>query len=53
VQNIGDKDSNVVHLRHRDGIDVIIQTTKDMFGGFGMVTLGGTSAGLQLKFSDT
>src|SRR6185369_1176462 len=53
VQNIGDKDSNVVHLRHRDGIDVLIQTTKDMFGGFGMVTLGGTSAGLQLRFSDT
>lgn len=53
VQNIGDKDSNVVHLRHRDGIDVIIQTTKDMFGGFGMVTLSGTSAGLQLRFSDT
>jgi hypothetical protein len=53
VQNIGDKDSNVVHLRHRDGIDVIIQTTKDMLGGFGMVTLGGTSGGLQLRFSDT
>ena len=53
VQNIGDKDSNVVHLRHRDGIDVIIQTTKDMFGGFGMVTLGGTSGWLQLRFSDT
>ena len=53
VQNIGDKDSNIVHLRHRDGIDVLIQTTKDMFGGFGMVTLGGTSAGLQLRFSDT
>lgn len=53
VQNIGDKDSNIVHLRHRDGIDVLIQTTKDMFGGFGMVTLAGTSAGLQLRFSDT
>jgi len=27
VQNIGDEKSNVVHLRHRDGIDVIIQCT--------------------------
>lgn len=53
VQNIGDAASNIVHLRHRDGIDVTLQVTKDMGGGFGMVTLAGTSAGLQLKFSDT
>ena len=53
VQNIGDANSNVVHLRHRDGIDVLLQVTKDMGGGFGMVTLAGTSAGLQLKFTDT
>jgi predicted dehydrogenase len=53
VQNIGDATSNIVHLRHRDGIDVVLQVTKDMAGGFGMLTLAGTSAGLQLKFSDT
>ena len=53
VQNIGDEKSNVVHLRHRDGIDVIIQCTKDMLGGFGMVTLAGTAGNLQLRFSDT
>jgi predicted dehydrogenase len=53
VQNIGDATSNIVHLRHRDGIDVVLQVTKDMSGGFGMLTLAGTSAGLQLKFSDT
>lgn len=53
VQNIGDASSNIVHLRHRDGIDVTLQVTKDMGGGFGMVTLAGTAAGLQLKFSDT
>ncbi len=32
VQNIGDARSNIVHLRHRDGIDVVIQCTKDMLG---------------------
>lgn len=53
VQNIGDAASNIVHLRHRDGIDVTLQVTRDMGGGFGMVTLAGTSAGLQLRFSDT
>jgi predicted dehydrogenase len=53
VQNIGDATSNIVHLRHRDGIDVVVQVTKDMVGGFGMMTLAGTSAGLQLRFADT
>jgi hypothetical protein len=53
VQNIGDAQSNIVHLRHGDGIDVLLQVTKDMGGGFGMVTLAGTAAGLQLRFSDT
>jgi predicted dehydrogenase len=53
VQNIGDAASNIVHLRHRDGIDVTLQVTKDMGGGFGMMTLAGTSSGLQLRFSDT
>lgn len=53
VQNVGDAASNIVHLRHRDGIDVTLQVTKDMGGGFGMVTLAGTSAGIQLRFSDT
>lgn len=53
VQNIGDAQSNVVHLRHGDGIDVLLQVTKDMGGGFGMVTLAGTAGGLQLRFADT
>jgi predicted dehydrogenase len=53
VQNIGSPTNNIVHLVHKEGADVLIQTTKDMFGGFGMVTLAGTSGGLQLKFSDT
>ena len=53
VQNVGDAASNVVHLRHRDGVDVLIQVTKDMLGGFGMLTLAGTSGNLQLRFADT
>ena len=53
VQNLGDADSNVVHLRHRDNVDVLIQVTRDMIGGFGMVTLAGTAGGLQLRFGDT
>ncbi len=53
VQNIGTTQSNVVHLRHRNDIDVLIQVTKDMLGGFGMVTLAGTAGNLQLRFADT
>lgn len=53
VQNIGDATNNIVHLRHRDGIDVTLAVIKDMGGGFGMVTLAGTHGGLQLRFSDT
>ena len=53
VQNVGDATSNVLHLRHRDDVDVLIQVTKDMFGGFGMVTLAGTAGNLQLRFADT
>lgn len=53
VQNIGDAQHNIVHLRHRDGVDVTLAVTKDMGGGFGMLTLAGTHGGLQLRFSDT
>ncbi len=53
VQNLGDVASNVVHLRHRDDVDVLIQVTRDMLGGFGMVTLAGTAGSLQLRFADT
>jgi hypothetical protein len=53
VQNIGDASNNIVHLRHRDNVDVLMQVTKDMYGGFGMITLAGTSGNLQLRFADT
>lgn len=55
VQNLGDSDgsNNIVHFRHRDNIDVLMQVTKDMLGGFGMVTLAGTAGGVQLRFADT
>jgi len=53
VESLGDAACNVVHLRHRDGVDVLIQVTKDMISGFGMLTLAGTAGGLQLRFDDT
>lgn len=53
VQNIGDREHNIVHLRHRDGVDVTIANIKDMAGAFGMMTLAGTHGGLQLRSTDT
>ncbi|MCF1742209.1 Gfo/Idh/MocA family protein [Paradevosia shaoguanensis] len=52
VQNIGDGGSNIVHLRHKDGVDVVLTVIPDLYGGFGLVTLAGTKANTQLKFFD-
>lgn len=53
VQNLGEGGSNIVHLRHRDGVDVSIAVIADMFGGFSLMTLGGTKGSTQLRFVDT
>ncbi len=53
VQNLGDVENNIVHLRHRDDVDVLVQVRKDMLGGFGTLTLAGTAGNLQLRFVDT
>ncbi len=46
-RNTGTAERNVVHFKHEKGIDVVVVVTKDMFGGFGLMTLCGT------KGSDT
>lgn len=53
VCNTGTESRNVVHLRHRDGIDVVITTTADQIGGSGLVTLAGTAGGVTLRSLDT
>jgi len=53
VRNTGTYERNVVHLKHECGADIIIPTTKDMFGAFGLMTLCGTSGSLDLKSKDT
>ncbi len=53
VRNIGDASRNVVHLTHRDGIDVVLTVTGDMTGGAGLITLAGTKGGVQLRMGDT
>lgn len=53
VRNTGTAERNVVHLRHRDGIDVVITTTHDQIGGSGFVTLAGTAGGVTLRSQDS
>jgi len=53
VQNTGKNDRNIVHLRHKSGVDINIASIYDMLGGFGMITLAGTKAGIQIRTNDT
>ena len=53
VQNTGINDRNIVHLRHKSGVDINIASIYDMLGGFGMITLAGTKAGIQIRTNDT
>ena len=53
IQNLGDKNRNIVHLNHSKGIDINIANVFDMIGGFGLVSLVGTKSGIQIKSNDT
>lgn len=53
VRNTGTYERNIVHLKHECGADIVIPTTKDMFGAFGNMLLCGTKDTLQLSSKDT
>jgi hypothetical protein len=51
--NTGSRDQNVVHFKHEKGIDVVCVASKDMYGGFGLLTLAGTKGSVQLGTMDS
>nr|WP_217598179.1 Gfo/Idh/MocA family oxidoreductase [Oceanicola granulosus] len=53
IRNTGDGARNILHLRHRDGIDVTLAVIRDLSGGAGLLTLAGTEGGVQLRSHDT
>ncbi len=53
ARNLGTKERNVVHLKHRRGIDVIIIANYDMFGGFGLLQIVGTTGHVNVFGGDT
>ena len=53
ARNTGTIDRNIVHFKHKDGIDVVVTANKDMYGGFGYLSLCGTQDSDQLSIKDT
>ncbi|MDP6439899.1 MAG: Gfo/Idh/MocA family oxidoreductase [Candidatus Brocadiia bacterium] len=53
ARNTGAIDRNIVHLKHERGVDVILVAIKDMYGGFGHLSVMGTKSDLQATVSDT
>lgn len=53
VRNTGTPDRNVVHLKHRRGVDVVVVASADMYGSFGCLQLCGTAGNAHAGFSDT
>ncbi len=53
IQNTGRKNRNFLHIRHKSSIDINIADIYDMYGGYGIVTLVGTSNNVQIQHKDT
>lgn len=53
VVNTGNHESNIIHIKHISGVEVVIPTIADMYGAFGAMLLCGTSDSVSLKFKDT
>jgi len=49
----GDDQSNVVHFRHEDRVDVVIAVIDDMYGGFACLNVYGTKGRLAAAHQDT
>ncbi len=53
VQNLSDGNDNMVFIKHKSGTKVQIPVIKDMYGGFGDMSLVGTGSSVYVKSSDT
>jgi predicted dehydrogenase len=52
VVNTGSNENNMVQIHHHSDVDVFIPVVRDMFGGFGCLTLYGTTGSLSARFTD-
>lgn len=51
--NTGTAEANIVHTRHRDGVDVVLAAIQDMTGAFGCLGVHGTQGSITERFQDT
>ncbi len=51
--NSGTPESNIVHLRHSCGVDVVLAAIADMYGAFGKLAVYGTKGMFATEFQDT
>ena len=52
ARNTGTVERNIVHLKHRSGVDAVAVATGDMIGAFGCLQLCGTTGHEEVAFSD-
>jgi hypothetical protein len=53
ARNTGTADRNIVHLKHRSGVDAVVVASADMYGSFGCLQLCGTAGHAQVSFADS
>ena len=53
ARNVGSKERNLVHLKHRNGADIVVVANYDMFGGFGLLQLIGTAGHVNVTSGDS
>jgi len=53
IADVGGEKSNIVHIVHSSGVDVVAVQSADMFGAFGCLSVYGTKSVLNARFQDT
>lgn len=52
ARNTGTAKRNVVHFKHRNGCDLVVVASEDMYGGLGVLQLCGTKGFVQVAAAD-
>jgi len=52
VQNVGNWEQNVVHLRHRSKADIVVVAAADLYGSSGVLQLCGTAGHAEVAMRD-
>ena len=53
VVHAGDPQNHIVHLRHDDGVSVVVSVLPDVYGGMGQICLYGTKGNVSGRFQDS